>query len=136
MDIKLLVQKLPDFILRIFNNDIEEFSKHISILDNTKAEGIVYKIHIEGDLEQDGYESSFLYLPKGSSIKGHEHTKDVERYILVFGDLKVNGNRVVENDCHINESHCVDKVSTDTLIYTYKQKQNVKKLLPSTNFVK
>ena len=72
-----MLQELPTFILGIFNNDIEEFSKHISILDNTKAEGVVYKIHIEGDLEQDGYESSFLYLPKGSRIKSHEHIKDI-----------------------------------------------------------
>lgn len=132
----LLIQKLPNFILEIFNNDMEELSKHISVLDSTKAQGIVYKIHVEGNLEQDGYESAFLYLPKGSSIKNHEHTKDFERYILVFGDLKVNGNRMAENECHINESHCIDTVLTDTLVCTYKQKQNVKKLLPSTNIIR
>ena len=124
----LLIKTLPKFILDIFNNDIAELFKNTTILDNNIAEGLVYKIHVEGVLEQDGYESGFLYLTKGSRIKEHAHTDDFERYILVSGELKMNGNFMLQNECSNGETHLIDPVPVDTIICTYKQKQKVKRM--------
>ncbi len=123
----LLASKLPKFILDIFNNDVVMLANHTTVLGSHIADGLVYKIHIEGILDQDGYESGFLYLTKGSSIKEHTHTDDFERYILVAGELKMNGQFMLENECSNGESHFIDPVLEDTIICTYKQKQKVKK---------
>lgn len=95
-------------------------AKEYSILPDIIANGPVYKIHKSGDLEKDGYEVSYLYLPKGSSIKEHKHTKDVERYKLIYGYLSVFNFPSKSNVCLLDHVHCIDEVPTDTIIETCK----------------
>lgn len=90
------------------------------LLPDTIAIGPVYKISYEGDLENDGYEKGFLFLPEGSGIKKHTHTNDIEQYTLIGGDLKVNGESIEVNRCLIGESHGIDPVSTNTAVKTLK----------------
>ena len=90
------------------------------ILSNTISEGLVYKIHYKGDLNTTGYERGFLVLTKGSSIKEHIHTKEVEKYKLLLGKLSINGKEQKENICLLNESHMIDKVDEVTIIETFK----------------
>ena len=129
----LMTKKLPHYILDHFGNYCE-LLKHITILDDSIAEGLVYKISIEGNLNDDGFEIGFLYLTAGSSIKKPRHINESERYILGSGKLSVDGKSMIENECEVGEFHNIDRVPVDTLICTYKQKEKVKKLLPSTYF--
>lgn len=95
-------------------------NKNYTILPDTIAEGKVYKIHAFGNLEQDGYEVGYLYLPKGTGIKNHTHITDVERYKLLKGILKVNNDITKINICGINDSHSIDLVSEITIVQTCK----------------
>ena len=90
------------------------------LLPNTIAINNVYKITYSGNLQNDGYELGFLYLPKGSGIINHTHTTDIEQYKLILGNLTVNGIVTNINRCMINESHNIDVVDTETFIETYK----------------
>lgn len=96
-------------------------SGEYTLLPEDIAIGPVYKIIYNGNLESDGFEVGFLYLPSGSLIKEHEHQKDAERYRLIYGELKVKGRCVTENICHQGtSSHNIDKCSCDTLVETCK----------------
>lgn len=90
------------------------------LLNEAISTGKVFKIPFRGNLEEDMFESNFLYIPKGSSIKVHKHTNDVELYRLIKGTLVVDGKEMNINICFIGESHSIDKVSEDTFIETFK----------------
>lgn len=107
-------------------NDIEkELIKMIEeeqyiILPESIAINKVYKIHVCGDLEKDGYEVGYLVIPKGSGIKKHQHTKDIERYKLIEGTLSVMGEKTDNNICILNNFHNIDIVDKPTIIQTCK----------------
>lgn len=113
---------------QIKNNIIKEMifvteqieNNHFSILPNTIANGKVYKIPAFGNLNTDGYEVGYLYLPTGSGIKEHQHINDIERYKLLNGELKINNSVMDTNICLLNNSHCINKVSKPTIIQTCK----------------
>ena len=90
------------------------------LLNEAISTGKVFKIPFRGNLEEDMFESNFLYIPKGSSIKVHKNTNDVELYRLIKGSLVVDGKEMNINICFIGESHSIDKVSEDTFIETFK----------------
>lgn len=92
-------------------------SKNYIILSDYMADGLVYKIPLVGNLKEEGYEMGYLYLPVSSGIKEHMHINNtVERYRLINGELKVNGNSELVNICDLEDSHSVDKVEKPTLI--------------------
>ena len=95
-------------------------SDKYKILPESIAIGQVYKVSYEGDLLIDGYEKGFLFIPKGSGIKEHEHKDDIEQYTLISGELKLNGESMHVNRCMIGESHGIDPVSVNTAIKTLK----------------
>lgn len=107
-------------------------NKEYTILPESIAIGTVYKILIHGNLDQDGYEIGYLYLPKGSGIKEHFHINDIELYSLIKGTLKVNNIEMDNNICVLNEKHSIDIVPTDTIIRTFKIS---KKYLENNNYV-
>jgi hypothetical protein len=104
-----------------------------TILPETISTGIVYKIDYPGNLDIQGYERGFLIMTKGSSIKQHEHTENVERYKVIMGKLIIKGKEHKENICLIGESHSIDKVKELTIIETYKMD---KKLLKQEEKIK
>ena len=90
-------------------------------LPDTIANGKVLKILYNGDLKsEEGYEQGFLVLTPNSSIKKHKHINDVEMYTLLYGILSVDGNICDKNICLIDEEHCIDEVTTITIIKTLK----------------
>lgn len=91
-----------------------------TILSDNISNGTVFKIHFRGNLEEDLFEKGFLYIAKGSGIKKHTHTNDIELYRLIDGDLSVGGEEMNYNMCFIGESHNIDIVSQDTFIETFK----------------
>jgi len=91
-----------------------------SFLPQNISSGIIYKIPSNYNLVEDGFEIAYLYLRKGSCVFTHEHETDIERYRLIEGILNINGKRVYENICTINQSHSIDRVTTDTIIETFK----------------
>lgn len=91
-----------------------------TLLPDTLAIGKVYKIHKLGDLNKEGYEVGYLYLPKSSGIKEHKHTNDIERYKLISGVLRVFNFPSTNNICPLNHVHCIDPVPEDTIIETCK----------------
>ena len=97
-------------------------NSHFILLPNTIAINNVYKINYCGDLNIDGFELGFLYLPVDSGILKHTHINDIEQYKLIHGILSVNGIKQNINYCLINESHNIDIVKTPTIIETYKVK--------------
>lgn len=107
------IEKLKFIYFALTNKDYEKLGDNIS-------EGNVFKIHFRGNLEEDNFEKGFLFIPKGSSIKKHTHTNDVELYRLITGELSVSGEKMNDNMCFIGESHNIDKVSRDTFIETFK----------------
>lgn len=120
-----LISKLPLDILNELPNNIDEIIKKITILDSNVATGIVFKINIEGNLEQDNYELGYLYLLPGSSIKNHMHINQIETYTLIQGDLSINDIKYIKDYCHIGESHSIDQVKDNTIIKTYKVKSKL-----------
>ncbi len=103
-----------------------------TVLPDTISNGKVLKIHYNGDLSEEGYEQGFLVLTPNSCIKKHKHTNDIEMYTLLHGTLSVDGNISDKNICLIDEEHCIDEVTTITIIKTLKvskdlleQKRNV-----------
>ena len=105
-------------IMLYVNNEINKGS--FILLPNTIANGNVYKVNMCGDLNNDGFELSYLYIPKGSSILLHEHTTDVERYKLIMGNLSVGGNFCNTNVCLLGNVHNIDEVLCDTIIESCK----------------
>ena len=95
-------------------------AKRIYVLPETIAIGTVYKIHYFGDLERNGFEIGYLYIPKGSGIKLHKHVADIERYKKIIGELVVNGEKCDINICLIGKSHGIAPVSQDTIVSTCK----------------
>lgn len=91
-----------------------------SVLPDDAATGLVFKILFEGDLEEDGFERAFLYIPKGVSIKMHQHTDDIELYELVLGTLRVKGKKYKSYRCFIGQKHNINKVDQVTIIETCK----------------
>lgn len=49
-----------------------------TILPESIAVGIVYRIRYCGNLEEDGYECGFLYISRDSGIKDHVHINNIE----------------------------------------------------------
>ena len=92
----------------------------VSVLPVSIAIGVVYKIVEFGNLEEDGFEHGYLYLPQGSGIREHSHVSDIERYKVVFGDLNVKGEKVTSNICDLGCSHDIGVVNRDTVIETCK----------------
>lgn len=90
--------------------------KEYTILNEKIAIGTVYKIKAYGDVENIGIEIGYLYLTKNSGIREHEHTNDIEKYKLLMGTLKINGEDLKENICKIGSSHSIDIVENDTII--------------------
>ena len=113
MDKKERIEKLKYIAFALSHDDYQMLGDNIS-------EGNVFKVHFRGNLEKDNFEKGFLFIPKGSSIKKHTHTNDVELYRLITGELSVFGKKMNDNMCFIGESHNIDKVSRDTFIETFK----------------
>lgn len=90
------------------------------VLGERVAVGTVYKISEFGNLDADGFEVGYLYLTKGSAIKDHEHTNDIEEYRLLEGILKIGKEEMEVNICKIGGHHSIDIVEEDTIIRTIK----------------
>lgn len=112
-----------------FKNYVEQSikMKNFQILPSEIATGNVAKITYCGNLEQDGYEYGFLYLPKGSSILEHKHTDNIEMYKIIEGELSVNGKEVSTQICLINCTHNIDPVSCKTIVETLKINKRLSK---------
>jgi len=106
-------QKLEFIKEQIKNNNFTVLPDNISINN-------VYKINYTGNLNYDGYEIGFLFIPNGSGIKEHIHEDDIEQYKLLLGNLSINGKMINENQCLVGDAHNIDVVSEDTFIETYK----------------
>lgn len=109
----------------------EEIKKYIynqirngnfSYLPQNIAGGVVYKIPSYGNLTKTDIELAYLYLREGSFILSHEHINDIERYKCIDGILRINGNIVKEDICKIYKRHSIDNVEVDTIIETFKIK--------------
>lgn len=96
--------------------------KNISMLPDTIADGDVYKIHLEGDLNLEGYEKSLLYLIRGSMIKKHTHITESEWYVRLKGVMVVDGIVSDVHHCDITDSHSINSVVEDTVVLSYKYK--------------
>ncbi len=115
--------------IKSFIETIGEYEE-ISILPTTIATGKVLKIRVSGNIEETNYESGYLVLPKGSSIKNHKHIKDREIYTLIMGSLYMNGRLVDVDFCEINGSHQIDKCKELTII-RYQKEKVMEKVKPS-----
>lgn len=94
-----------------------------TILPNELTKGNVIKIKGFGSLNIEGYEHGFLYLPKGSSVKFHEHINEIEMYKLNSGDKNaLNSNCEI---CLLDTSHGINTVECDTIIETFKLNKNI-----------
>lgn len=91
---------------------------NFTTLPEEMAIGTVYQIPFYGSLDEDGIELGYLFLPKGSGIKYHQHTDGIERYKLLFGDLSVNLIDTTSNICLLGDFHNIDPVREDTIIQT------------------
>ncbi len=91
-----------------------------TILPSSIAIGYVYKISEYGNLDKDGFETSFLYISKDSGIKKHFHNYDIEKYKKIIGTLCIDGKLMDNNVCLLGESHSIDIVNTTTIVHTYK----------------
>lgn len=118
--IKELIKKLEDENQNLQYVFEQIINKNYTILPETIAQGIVLKIHYEGNLENDGYEKGFLVLTPNSEIKEHTHINDIEKYTNLTGKLSVKNKLTNENICLINEKHNIDKVQELTIIKTLK----------------
>lgn len=104
--------------LQYILNQLKE--KNFTTLPESISTGIVYKISYKGNLNSTGYESGFLIMTEGSSIKEHKHEENVERYRPLMGKLIINGIEQKENICLIGQRHSIDEVKELTIIETYK----------------
>ena len=100
--------------MMFINNQMQ--NKNYLVLPSTIAKGKVYKISLFGNLDKDGMEVGYLHLTVGSGIKEHTHISDIERYKLLIGELKINGDSMNENICLLNNCHSIDEVSKITVI--------------------
>lgn len=114
----VLIKELPSFITEIFNNDINRLINCISILDESITDGIVYKVSLEDKLDTMGYETFFLYLPLGSSLKKNVD-EDYIGCMVIDGDLGV-GNHKFKSD----EIMEIGPVLKNTIIYVYRRKRS------------
>lgn len=114
---KLDLKKFKELYVkkRIKNGNYELLSNNIAI--NT-----VMKIKCFGNLNNDEYEHGFLYLTKGSGIKNHAHTENIEMYRFIYGDEECINN--APEICLINNRHQINTVKYDTIIETFKLNKN------------
>lgn len=96
-----------------------------SLVPETLAINNVYKLSVLGNVNENGYEYGYLYIPKGSGIKVHTHINDIEEYALIEGMLYVSGVSVTSNICLINDSHNIDVCEVDSLIRYTKVRKDV-----------
>jgi len=108
--------------IKFVNEQIQ--NQNYVVLPDTIAIGSVYKISAFGNLNDDGYEVGYLYLPAGSGIKEHVHVNDIERYKLLSGILRIKDSNADVNICLLDNSHCIDKVTEPTIIQTCKINKN------------
>lgn len=115
-----LLDKLwyDEITISFANKAIED--GNYTVLPDSIAIGNVYKVSYEGNLLVDGFEKGFLFIPKGSGIKEHEHRDDIEQYTLISGELKIDGEDMHVNRCMIGEKHKIDPVSVNTAVKTLK----------------
>ena len=104
--------------LKYVSSKIQE--KDYIVLPDEISNGSVLKINYKGDLEADGFEIGFLVMQKGSEIKEHEHTDNIEKYKCLIGTLSVNGEKTNKNICCIGKTHKIDEVPELTVIKTIK----------------
>lgn len=112
-------------LITILGNKINpiEIMDSISLVPKDLSIGKVYKIHLGGNLDEDFYEDSLLYIPIGSGIKTHEHKEDVEYYHLIDGKLIINKEEVTDNFCGIGQFHGIDPTNVRTIVQTSKRKK-------------
>ena len=115
---KLNLKKFKELYVkeRINNGNYELLSNNIAINN-------VMKIKCFGTLENEGYEHGFLYLTKGSGVKNHIHTENIEMYRLIYGDEECINN--ASEICLINNSHQIKTVKYDTIVETFKLNKNI-----------
>ena len=116
-----IINNLPQEVIKKFSS-IEIIKNNISLVSNKLAINTVYKIKQNGDINTTNHEEGYLYLPKNSGIKEHQHTIDTEAYTLIKGTLKVKGVPMTTNFCDINDYHQIDIVNVDTIIHYEKKK--------------
>ena len=102
-------------------------NKNYTILPDTIAIGTVLKIHIEGNLEKEGYEKGYLLLTPNSGIIKHKHINDIEIYKCLKGNLSIKNKTTNEDICLIGEEHNIDRVKELTIIKTLKIQKKIKK---------
>ena len=100
--------------------------RNYTVLPETISEGIVLKIHLEGNLETDGYEKGYLVLTPNSGILEHTHTNDIEKYINLSGIMSIKNKQEKENICEIGKTHNIDKTQELTIIKTIKISKKTK----------
>ena len=126
---------MSEYLNELCNKLIDEFNDNSAGMDYIKekiakgeittlpshlAKGVVYKISYEGNLLVDGYEKGFLFIPVGSGIRNHKHTNEIEQYTCLCGELVINGEKVKENRCFLNETHSIDVTNVNTAVRTLK----------------
>jgi len=115
----LLIQQLPTYIRELFDNDINKLASCTSILDASVSDGMVYKIVIEDNVKE-GYQTSYLYLLKGSSIDECSYEGAIE-YMIIEGDSTIEDQKFPAH-----QVHKLGPVSEDTLIYVHREKKHIK----------
>lgn len=88
-----IIKRIPEKLLNSLNYGLEDLIMNISIVPNSLSIGLVYKIALEGSLEQDGYEKAILFIPTGSGIKRHIHNNEIEIYKPIQGTLVIDGKK-------------------------------------------
>lgn len=91
-----------------------------TILPSDVANGTVYKVWLSGNLQEEGIERGFLYIPAGSGIRLHSHQNDIEIYQLIMGQLCMDEEPLSINICGLNNCHSIKPVKEDTIIETCK----------------
>ena len=110
------IDKIYPKLIQQFNYDFERLYNNISKLNSEISSGDVYKIHEDGNIKIDGYEKGYLFLTEYSLVLLHKHYNEKEYYKVICGDE----DAVKKSCCNIGESHNIDKVSTPTIVRTYK----------------
>lgn len=108
---KSVRRELPYYPIQILKN--------ISMLPESIAEGDIYKIYLQGKLEEDGYEKSLLYLVRGSILKDYNRT-DKESYIKLKGVMTVDDEVSFSTICKDTKSHVIGSPAEDTVVLAYK----------------
>ncbi len=104
------INKIYPKLIKKFNYDFERLYNSISKLNYKISDGDVYEIHEDGNITLDGYEKGYLFLTEDSFVSLHEHYNEKEYYKVIYGDE----NAVKKGYYNI------DKVSTPTIVRTYK----------------